>query len=133
MGLSEFIIGLLIENIYMYESVCRMESVPTLYMCSNELLCFLFCKHLQISALDPDLCITAAYGHFLPASFLRLPRYGTLNIHPSLLPKYRGAAPVQRSLEQGDKVVGVSVLYSVREMDAGPLVAQVPLTLKVGR
>lgn len=86
---------------------------------------------VQIAALEPDLCITAAYGNFLPSSFLRLPRFGTLNIHPSLLPRYRGAAPVQRSLERGDRETGVSLLYSVRQMDAGPLLSQSRLALQV--
>ena len=84
-----------------------------------------------MAALEPDLFITAAYGNFLPPSFLQLPRYGTLNIHPSLLPRYRGAAPVQRSLERGDATVGVSVLYTVRKMDAGPIIEQSQLNLKV--
>ena len=78
-----------------------------------------------MEALRPDLCITAAYGCFLPRSFLELPRLGTLNIHPSLLPQYRGAAPVQRSLEAGDTVAGVSVAVTVLEMDAGPILRQV--------
>jgi hypothetical protein len=51
--------------------------------------------------LAPDLCITAAYGQFLPQSFLNIPKHGTLNIHPSLLPKFRGASPVPRALEAG--------------------------------
>ena len=49
--------------------------------------------------LQPDLCLTAAYGNYLPTKFLSIPKYGTVNIHPSLLPKYRGAAPVQRALQ----------------------------------
>ena len=72
----------------------------------------------------PDLCITAAYGQYLPKRFLSLPRLGTLNIHPSLLPRWRGSSPVQRSLEAGDDVVGVSVLFTVSKMDAGPIVIQ---------
>ena len=60
-----------------------------------------FLESLRI--LQPDLCITAAYGNFLPTTFLQIPKLGTINIHPSLLPKYRGAAPVQRCLENGDK------------------------------
>jgi hypothetical protein len=51
------------------------------------------------AALQPDLAVTAAYGNMLPAAFLALPAHGTLNIHPSLLPAYRGAAPVQRALQ----------------------------------
>lgn len=52
----------------------------------------------KLRHLRPDLCITAAYGNILPQAFLDIPRFGTLNIHPSLLPAYRGAAPVQRAL-----------------------------------
>jgi hypothetical protein len=52
-----------------------------------------------LAALRPELCVTAAYGNMLPAAFLSLPTRGTLNVHPSLLPKYRGAAPVQRALQ----------------------------------
>ena len=52
-----------------------------------------------LRALQPDLCVTAAYGNILPQAFLDIPRRGTLNIHPSLLPQYRGAAPVQRALQ----------------------------------
>ena len=72
----------------------------------------------------PDLCITAAYGQYLPKRFLSLPRFGTLNIHPSLLPRWRGSSPVQRSLEAGDGIVGVSVLFTVPRMDAGPIIVQ---------
>lgn len=77
-----------------------------------------------LQALAPDLAVTAAYGNYLPSSFLGLPRFGTLNIHPSLLPAYRGAAPVQRSLQDGLALTGVTVLYTVKAMDAGPILAQ---------
>jgi len=77
----------------------------------------------------PDLCITAAYGQYLPKRFLAMPKFGTLNIHPSLLPRWRGASPVQRSLEAGDNPVGVSVLFTVSKMDAGPIVAQESLDI----
>jgi methionyl-tRNA formyltransferase len=72
----------------------------------------------------PDLCITAAYGQYLPKRFLATPALGTVNIHPSLLPKWRGASPVQRSLQAGENPVGVTVLYTVSKMDAGPIIAQ---------
>ena len=75
--------------------------------------------------IKPDLCITAAYGQYLPKRFLATPTYGTVNIHPSLLPRWRGASPVQRSLEAGDNPVGVTVLFTVSKMDAGPIIAQV--------
>jgi methionyl-tRNA formyltransferase len=83
-------------------------------------------EFLQQLASDicPDLCITAAYGQYLPKTFLATPKLGTVNIHPSLLPRWRGASPVQRSLEAGDNPVGVSVLYTVSKMDAGPIIAQ---------
>jgi folate-dependent phosphoribosylglycinamide formyltransferase PurN len=70
-------------------------------------------------SLQPDVCVTAAYGHYLPAAFLSIPPRGTVNIHPSLLPKYRGAAPVQRALQAGEAVSGVTVLYTVRAMARG--------------
>jgi len=78
----------------------------------------------QMRELAPDLCITAAYGQFLPKSFLSIPKCGTLNIHPSLLPQFRGASPVPRALEAGVEVTGVTVLFTVFEMDAGPIVGQ---------
>ena len=74
--------------------------------------------------IQPDLCITAAYGNYLPKRFLATPKYGTVNIHPSLLPRWRGASPVQRSLQAGDHPLGVSVLFTVSKMDAGPIIAQ---------
>ncbi|WP_186645453.1 methionyl-tRNA formyltransferase [Fluviispira vulneris] len=77
-----------------------------------------------IQALKPDLCVTAAYGNYLPKTFLEVPKYGTLNIHPSLLPLYRGASPVQRALADGVSKTGVSILFSVAAMDAGPIAAQ---------
>ena len=74
--------------------------------------------------ITPDLCVTAAYGQYLPKRFLATPTYGTVNIHPSLLPRWRGASPVQRALEAGDQPCGVSVLFTVSKMDAGPIIAQ---------
>lgn len=78
----------------------------------------------QLKDLKPDLCVTAAYGQRLSDEFLAIPRLGTINLHPSLLPLYRGAAPVQRSLEDGVSETGVTLLYTVQRMDAGPIVAQ---------
>ena len=93
---------------------------------SSEIILPLPFTHIAyIQAASPDLCITAAYGQFLPSAFLSIPRYGTLNIHPSLLPKYRGASPVQRTLQSGDAETGVTVLFTVLKMDAGPIVRQV--------
>jgi methionyl-tRNA formyltransferase len=74
--------------------------------------------------LQPHLRITAAYGQYLHKKFLAIPTLGKLNIHPSLLPRWRGASPVQRSLQAGDNPIGVSVLFTVSNMDAGPIVSQ---------
>ena len=73
---------------------------------------------------QPDLCITAAYGQYLPKRFLACPKFGTVNLHPSLLPKWRGASPVQRSLQAGENPLGCTVLFTVSQMDAGPIIAQ---------
>ncbi|QCE00314.1 methionyl-tRNA formyltransferase [Vigna unguiculata] len=76
----------------------------------------------NLKALQPHLCITAAYGNILPTKFLDIPPLGTVNIHPSLLPLYRGAAPVQRALQDGVKETGVSLAFTVRALDAGPII-----------
>ncbi|XP_057972320.1 uncharacterized protein LOC131160541 [Malania oleifera] len=77
----------------------------------------------KLSALQPELCVTAAYGNILPNKFLKIPQLGTVNIHPSLLPLYRGAAPVQRALQDGVKETGVSLVFTIRALDAGPVIA----------
>ncbi|KAL8161823.1 hypothetical protein V2J09_013312 [Rumex salicifolius] len=77
----------------------------------------------DLKSLQPDICITAAYGNILPTKFLNIPAQGTVNIHPSLLPLYRGAAPVQRALQDGVKETGVSLAFTVRALDAGPVIA----------
>jgi methionyl-tRNA formyltransferase len=82
-----------------------------------------------LKSLSPDLCVTAAYGNFLPQAFLDIPRRGTVNIHPSLLPHFRGAAPVPRALEAGVNETGVSVAYTQLSMDSGPIIAQPRLAL----
>ncbi|KAJ7975803.1 putative Methionyl-tRNA formyltransferase [Quillaja saponaria] len=77
----------------------------------------------NLKALQPELCITAVYGNLLPSKFLNIPPLGTVNIHPSLLPLYRGAAPVQRALQDGVKETGVSLAFTVRALDSGPIIA----------
>ncbi|XP_066306800.1 uncharacterized protein [Miscanthus floridulus] len=76
-----------------------------------------------LKEVEPDVCITAAYGNILPQKFLDIPSCSTVNIHPSLLPLYRGAAPVQRALQDGVAETGVSLAYTVRALDAGPMIA----------
>lgn len=77
-----------------------------------------------IRAARPDLLVVAAFGGFLPEELLTMCPYPPLNIHPSLLPRHRGAAPVSWSLIQGDGQVGVSIIFLEKEMDAGPILSQ---------
>jgi methionyl-tRNA formyltransferase len=74
-------------------------------------------------ALAPDLGVVAAYGRILPDALLAIPRLGMINIHASLLPRYRGAAPVHRAVINGDEETGVSIMKVVTELDAGPVFA----------
>ena len=79
----------------------------------------------QLAAFEPDLGVVAAYGRLLPDALLQLPRLGMINVHASLLPKYRGAAPVHRSVINGDRETGVTIMRVVAELDAGPMIATV--------
>jgi methionyl-tRNA formyltransferase len=78
-----------------------------------------------ISDLRPDLMIVVAYGLILPAEILRIPRYGCWNIHASLLPRWRGAAPIQRAIETGDKESGVCIMQMDEGLDTGPVLHRV--------
>jgi methionyl-tRNA formyltransferase len=71
----------------------------------------------------PEVAVTAAYGKVLPKEVLEVPPYGFLNLHPSLLPKYRGPAPVQWALIRGEKETGVSIMKTEEGLDTGPLYA----------
>ena len=77
----------------------------------------------RIAAHEPDLAVVAAYGRLLPDPLLATPRLGTINVHASLLPKYRGAAPIQRAILAGETTTGITIIRLVREMDAGPMLA----------
>jgi len=72
--------------------------------------------------LAPDLIAVVAYGRLLPPEVLAIPRLGCINIHASLLPKYRGAAPIQRAVLVGDKITGVTSMYMAEELDAGDMI-----------
>ena len=78
----------------------------------------------EFAALRPDVVITAAYGQLLSEAFLAIPRRATINIHPSLLPAYRGATPVPAALLDGLVTSGISVLFTVKAMDAGNIIVQ---------
>ena len=77
-----------------------------------------------LAALAPDVLVVAAYGLLLPQSVLDIPRLGPFNVHGSLLPRYRGAAPIQRSLMNGDTVTGVTIMRMEKGLDTGPMVLQ---------
>ncbi|MQB72191.1 methionyl-tRNA formyltransferase [Lactobacillus reuteri] len=78
----------------------------------------------KIINLQPDLMITAAYGQFLPTKLLSAAKIAAINVHGSLLPKYRGGAPIQYSIINDDKETGVSIMYMVKKMDAGDIISQ---------
>jgi methionyl-tRNA formyltransferase len=77
----------------------------------------------QIRELAPDLVVVAAYGQILPQTILDVPRFGCLNVHTSLLPKYRGASPIQTALLNGDAQTGVTIMKMDAGMDTGPIIA----------
>src|SRR4029453_9406074 len=79
----------------------------------------------ELRALDADLGVVAAYGRILPAALLALPRLGLINVHASLLPRWRGAAPVHRAILAGDRTTGVTIMRVVQALDAGPMLARV--------
>src|SRR5476651_2552211 len=83
----------------------------------------------QLAALAPDVALVMAYGHILRDAFIATPRLGTLNLHTSLLPKYRGASPIQTAIASGERETGVTLMRIIRELDAGPIadVERVPI------
>ena len=75
-----------------------------------------------IRSLNPDIACVVAYGKILPKSFLKIPRLGCINVHGSLLPKYRGAAPIQWAVLNGDKTTGITTMYMDEKMDTGDMI-----------
>ena len=83
-----------------------------------------------IKSKDPDVLLVVAYGKILKETVLRIPKRGAYNVHASLLPKYRGAAPIQRAIENGERKTGITIFKMVKELDAGPIALQ--KTLEIG-
>lgn len=77
-----------------------------------------------VETLHPDLIVVAAYGKLLPEEILTAPKYGAINVHSSLLPKYRGAAPINWAILDGETETGVSIMYMAKELDAGDVILQ---------
>jgi methionyl-tRNA formyltransferase len=77
----------------------------------------------QINNLSPDVIVVVAYGKILPQELLNIPKYGAINLHGSILPKYRGASPIVASILAGDKETGITMIKMDAEMDAGPIIS----------
>ncbi len=80
--------------------------------------------------LQPDLFVVAAYGEIIKQNLLSLPKLGCINVHASLLPKYRGAAPIQRCLMDGEKETGITIIEMVRALDAGPMLERISVPIE---
>lgn len=78
----------------------------------------------SIQDLNPDMIVTCAYGQFIPTSILSIPKHGCVNVHASLLPKYRGGAPIHAAVINGDQVTGITLMRMVKKMDAGNILFQ---------
>ena len=87
-------------------------------------------EYQKILDMNPDIIITAAYGQIIPDTILNYPKYGAINVHGSLLPKLRGGAPIHHAIINGDKEIGVTIMYMDKRMDAGDIISQraIPLT-----
>jgi methionyl-tRNA formyltransferase len=78
----------------------------------------------RVLALQPDLIVVASYGQILPSHLLEEPKFGALNLHPSLLPRYRGPSPIAGPILEGDDITGTTLMLMTSAMDAGPILAQ---------
>jgi len=84
----------------------------------------------EILALNPNIVITAAFGQILPKDLLEAPRYGCINVHASLLPKYRGGAPIHQAIIDGEEKTGVTIMYMAEKLDAGDIISQRAITIE---
>ncbi|MDW0111831.1 methionyl-tRNA formyltransferase [Sporosarcina saromensis] len=84
----------------------------------------------SIIRMQPDLIVTAAYGQILPKELLDAPRLGCVNVHASLLPKYRGGAPIHQAVMDGEIETGVTIMYMVEKLDAGDIISQVTVPIE---
>jgi methionyl-tRNA formyltransferase len=78
----------------------------------------------RIKEFNPDLIVVAAYGKLIPKEIIDIPKYGILNAHPSLLPKYRGSAPIQSAILNGDEIAGTTIMQIAEKLDSGPIISQ---------
>jgi methionyl-tRNA formyltransferase len=86
----------------------------------------------KIKSISPDIIIVIAYGKIIPKEIIDIPKFGVLNIHASLLPKYRGASPIQSAILEGEKLSGVTIMKIDEKLDHGPILAQKKIVLNQG-
>ncbi len=86
-------------------------------------------EYEEVLSCEPDLIVTSAYGQIIPKALLDAPKYGCINTHASLLPKYRGAAPIQRAIMNGEKETGMTIMYMNEKMDEGDIIEQKTLPI----
>lgn len=84
----------------------------------------------QVLDLAPDLIVTAAFGQILPTELLEAPKYGAINVHASLLPAYRGGAPIHQAIIDGQTETGVTIMYMVDRLDAGDIISQITVPIE---
>ncbi|MDG2978826.1 methionyl-tRNA formyltransferase [Latilactobacillus curvatus] len=84
----------------------------------------------DVMALQPDLIVTAAYGQFLPTKLLEAAKIAAINVHGSLLPKYRGGAPIQYAVLNGDSEIGITIMHMAKKMDAGDMIEQASIPIE---
>ncbi len=84
----------------------------------------------ELLTLDADLIVTAAFGQLLPESLLNAPRLGAINVHASLLPKYRGGAPIHQAIIDGEAETGITIMYMVKKLDAGNIISQKAINIE---
>lgn len=84
----------------------------------------------EILALQPDIVVTAAFGQILPNEILEAPKYGCLNVHASLLPAYRGGAPIHQAIIDGQGETGVTIMYMAQKLDAGDIISQKAISIE---
>ena len=87
-------------------------------------------EYQELVKLNPDMIVTCAYGQMVPSILLKLPKYGCINVHASLLPKLRGGAPIHKAIINNYPRTGVTIMYMVEKMDAGDIISQVETIIK---
>ena len=82
-----------------------------------------------LAEINPDIVVVVAYGLILTKDFMSIPKFGCINVHPSLLPRWRGAAPIQRSIEAGDELTGITIMKMNEGLDTGDIIYQEPIPI----